>query len=454
MEYRSWISTLSGHLFFHLSEPWNYRLDRIVGDVVHFNEKIGDERYIGISLLADLRDFNNNKDNIPYTRIFFFGKTFPSSTDDGKNFQGTISFFSDNRSGKIFTEDEKNLVKELNDFKNRLAKLKKHQITSQSTELITTFNSLESKTLGYKNTGTYTRKIKFSIDSTGLIELGNIDDTKDATFTSNITEFQQAYYFIKFIFHNHTHHLKSQEDIIRLSKISDKITDRQFALSLISDIKKYSVELRNSRNGLRNIEGLLAYAKSLLLILEHKGFLDKETVVREEKYFNNLTQSLNITMQQNNIKIKETSTRNIIEDISKIFVILMTLIAPYAIIKSKDIMTMPCKSLDNFLLNDILPLYIYGFFFSFFMIVIFFDWLPNRENSWGYKKIVNVKKMFWTLMKKNHIPTIKGKSISRIITIRQYLYHRGFIDKKTSRYKKFMFTSVILISFIAYSFFN
>ena len=177
MEYRSWISTLSGHLFFHLSEPWNYRLDRIVGDVVHFNEKIGDERYIGISLLADLRDFNNNKDNIPYTRIFFFGKTFPSSTDDGKNFQGTISFFSDNRSGKIFTEDEKNLVKELNDFKNRLAKLKKHQITPQSTELITTFNSLESKTLGYKNTGTYTRKIKFSIDSTGLIELGNIDDT-------------------------------------------------------------------------------------------------------------------------------------------------------------------------------------------------------------------------------------------------------------------------------------
>ncbi|MDQ7085767.1 MAG: hypothetical protein Q9M36_13030 [Sulfurovum sp.] len=72
MQYCSWISNISGHLFFHLSKPWNYRPNRIVGDMVSFNEKIGIERYIAISFLADLRDFSK-KDTIKYTRVFFFG---------------------------------------------------------------------------------------------------------------------------------------------------------------------------------------------------------------------------------------------------------------------------------------------------------------------------------------------------------------------------------------------
>ncbi|MFK5977054.1 MAG: hypothetical protein QM493_11175 [Sulfurovum sp.] len=59
MQYRSWISTISGHLFFHLSKPWNYRSNRIVGDVVHFNEKIGDERYCYYISLLSCNYFKN-----------------------------------------------------------------------------------------------------------------------------------------------------------------------------------------------------------------------------------------------------------------------------------------------------------------------------------------------------------------------------------------------------------
>lgn len=365
MEYRSWISTLSGHLFFHLSEPWNYRLDRIVGDVVHFNEKIGDERYIGISLLADLRDYNTKK-KIKYTRIFFFGKTHLNSGDDGKSLNGNISFFS-NGKNILFEKDEQELVQNLELLRVKLKNLKKNQIDKNARELQNEFEYIKRKVLDYnkEENSVYTRKIQFSLQSEGIIELGN---AKDANFTyiATKTEFRQAYYFIKFMFHNHMHHVKSAEDIIRLTKINDTTTDKQFAFFMISDIKKYMVELRHSRKGFQDLEGFTAYAKSLVRILEKKDFIDSKIREREEKYFDNFVQSINKYI--NNIKFNTVNTtfNNLFDAFLKIFVILMSIIAPYAIMKSKGITEV--KKIEDFLYNDIVPLYLLGFFILLIII--------------------------------------------------------------------------------------
>lgn len=441
MEYRSWISTLSGHLFFHLSEPWNYRLDRIVGDVIHFNEKIDDERYIGISLLADLRD-KNTKNKVKYTRIFFFGKTHLYNNNDGKDLRGTISFFS-NGKNDLFEKNEQEIIKDLLVLKDEL-----ENPNQNSNVLVEKFNKIEKKVLDYKQEqeSMYTRKLKFHLQSEGLIELGNEDN---AEFTHHATKavYRQAYYFIKFMFHNHMHHVKSAEDILRLTKISNKITDQQFAFYMISDIKKYMVELKHSRKGFKDLEGFSAYAKSLLRILEKKGFINTIIVEREEKYFDNFVQSVNQYITVMKFNIVQTKLNSLLDTFLKIFVILMSFIAPYAIIKSKDILDTGLIPLDTWLESTVFPMYLYGFFILL-LIIPMSDFIYNGKHSFMYEKMDVVKSLFGKWIKKRHNPTLTNSKLNKIIDLRHSMYHVEFKNKGWYFYSKVIFTFSIFLIFI------
>ncbi|MCK5539221.1 MAG: hypothetical protein KAI79_20530 [Bacteroidales bacterium] len=450
MEYRSWISTLSGHLFFHLSEPWNYRLDRIVADVIHFNEKIGDERYICISLLADLRDYNTKK-KVKYTRIFFFGTTHLENGNDGKNLKGTISFFS-NGKNRIFEKDEQGLVGSLDSLRLKLKNLTKKQIEEEKLILISEFKDLETTVLQYKKEAesVYTRKIQFCLQSEGIIDLGNAENAQ-LTHVSTKTEFRQAYHFIKFMFHNHMHHVKSAEDIIRLTSINDNTTDEQFAFLMISDIKKYMVEKRYSRKDFQELEGFSAYAKSLLQILEKKSFINKDTVERESKYFNNFVQSANSHVSRINLNTKNTKLGTLIDWFLKIFVVLMSLIAPYAIIKSKDITSNKSLTINDFLIDDIFPLYVKGFFLLV-LIVPILDFIYNSKRSFIHLKWNRLMLFFGRFIKERHNPTLKNKSINNIISFRQFLYHVKFSNKAWYFYLKVLISFIILVTYITLKF--
>jgi hypothetical protein len=450
MEYRSWVSTLSGHLFFHLSEPWNYRLDRIVGDIVHFNEKIGEERYIGISLLADLRDYNT-KGKVKYTRIFFFGKTFLNEDKDGKNLKGSISFFS-NGKNHIFEENEKNILRSLENLRKKLKSLTQVELEQKSKSLETKFKKLEQDILKYQqeDRSVYTRKMKFLLYSDGIIELGNQDRTS-ANFTckADKTVFRQAYYFIKFMFHHHMHHIKSAEDIMRLTRIKDE-DKKKFAFLMISDIKKYMVELRHSRKNLENLEGFAAYAKSLLNVLEKRSFINLETVQREERYFNNFIQSVNKYMVNGSNKFSITTLNNLLDTLLKIFVILMSLIAPYAIITSQTILK-GSEEISDFLYNDILPLYINGFFILL-IVVPMSDYIYHRKNSFIHRKWNMFKSVVGKFIKNCYKPTLKKDYVllKRLIDLRQYLYHISFEKKQFSFYLKMLISFILLVFWFEY----
>jgi len=449
VEYRSWISTLSGHLFFHLSQPWNYRLDRIVGDVVHLNEKIGDERYICISLLADVRDYNT-KDKIKYSRIFFFGQTYLSENKDSKNLKGTISFFS-NGKNELCVESEANILKDLELFRINLTKMKKDAIERNKSTLVEQVKSLETRVLSFseEEKSVYTRKIQFNLESEGIIELGNAIDSK-FTHPATKTVYRQAYYFIKFMFHNHTHHKKSAEDIIRLTKIpQDNMINynKKFAYLMISDIKKYMVELRHSRKGFKDLEGLSAYAKSLLQVLEKKKFITSEVVKREEKYFDNFVQSVNKYISITKFNTVNTTFISLIDAFLKIFVILMSFIAPYTFLKSKEILGKSTITLNEWLVNDIIPIYIYGFFILLIIIPLS-DLIYNWKHSFIHK-IWNISTEYlMKYMKKNHNPTLMDRKINAIIDFRQSLHHIKFQKKSWYFYGKLLFSLIVLIVYI------
>ncbi len=456
IKYRSWISTVSGHLFFHLSKPWNYRSDRIVGDMVHFNEKIGNQRYIFISLLADLRDYNK-KNKVKYTRVFFCAQTENSDSAEGKNLKGIIGYF-ENKENKLYEYLEQKLLKEYFNLQKKLSSMKKYEIEDKKDDLIKSLNSYKSNILNFEHKNIHKSIMECSISYTGMIELSNAINSK-ATRESSKDEFRQAYYFLKFIFHNHTHHLNTQEDIFRLSK--NNLSDKQFASLMISDVKKHIVESRNQRVGMRHLRGVSTYAKSLLYVLKSEGYIKSGRVKKEESYFNNIIESIDVYLENEHKFDGITTVKDLFNGVLKIFIILMAIITPYIILISKDTpknFTIPLfnnivffEGKNYSLYEQIIILYGIGFL-VFFSIVAYSDYFYSRENSFIHRIIQRIKTYINYTLKTNHNPTLNKNPFNycllKIIDFQHYVFHIEFNKLKWFKYFKPFAIVLIIIYFL------
>jgi len=448
--YLGWVSNVSGQLFFHLSQPWNYRLDRIVGDMIHFDEKINDKRHIIISLLADLRDFNCYEkiaeDAITkYTRIVFIAKE-ETITKDGQNQQqlsGTL-FFLVNKNKEIFQKDEQERLQELHIKVEKYIGLKKEDLNSDIAKL-EDFQSIEkyicdrvlNEWQEYKFDGTWKRSIEFILDGDGFIELFN-DDNAEKTHQAFYQDFLQAYYFIKFVFHNHVHHHVTSEDILDIYPKPDNDNDKKsISIHLIKDIKKYIAEVRKrsqningSNNTYIELTGMIAYANTMIQQLKDRGYIDDTFMEEAKNYFSNLTISIQAHIA--NKKGNEYSTfARTIDAFIKIQVLTFSVLTPYFLIKSRAFGE---ESIACFLEKSVVPIYIF-FIIVLSFVVLFYDRFRYQENSfiiktslWGSAKVNRF------LKQRNNL-TLDKKDIGKYNIIYRYIdsYHtnnRKVLEKK------------------------
>lgn len=147
-------------------------------------------------------------------------------------------------------------------------------------------------------------KIDVVINSEGFIFLGIEDGSLNITKIEHYTLCRQAFYYIKYLFHKHTHHDYTSESLTTIHAFN---ADKKYvsAINLISDLKQGLVDIkRNSNAKLVHATGIASYAKSLAVSCNRKGLLENiesltgsepSEYVREEiSYFSHVIESLNI----------------------------------------------------------------------------------------------------------------------------------------------------------------
>ncbi len=294
-DYVSWISNVSGRLFFRLTGGHNYRYDRIVGDVIHFNQKVDNKRLIFLSILADLRDlYKDRKTHSKFTRIILSAWASPS------NCHGELLY------GNIYFIDDSNY--------NSLQKSPKER---RFLETIT--KSIASKTfnkefidtqmryfLNMPQEGEIVENIEFKIQDTGVIHLKN---RNNLPINSQIIDpdVKVAFYFIKFTFHKDRHHSHSEENIITIvptEKIgecqkyySNCSKDYQIAYYIIEGVKQYVAEKRKLESTSKmfyNLKGVLIYTQTMC-----ESFIEyliksecKESIRQQQRCIEHLSDSI------------------------------------------------------------------------------------------------------------------------------------------------------------------
>ena len=137
-DYADWISNVSGRLLFRLTNPFNYRNDRIVGDVIHYNIKfpVTKKRVLIVSMLIDMRDMRIRTTHKEFTRVFFIAHTHDEEGEGDrfkKKLYGDIYFVNlplvrgdkylrmkmmEKREMAFIRKLDKGLKQNIHDFKN------------------------------------------------------------------------------------------------------------------------------------------------------------------------------------------------------------------------------------------------------------------------------------------------------------------------------------------------
>jgi len=334
-DYVSWISNVSGRLFFHLTDGYNYRYDRIVGDVIHFNHMIGDKRFFFISLLADLRDIekvNHSK----FTRVII-SASVDTSDCNRKVMKGNV----------YLIDDKINNGLRRNDFESKFLKKVNTLITSNTVatknleenlkEFIDNYNTIDS--IIVKNIG-------YCIQDTGVIHLKKNDSypIKDGIDA----DVQAAFYLLKFTLHKDRHHSTTEENIIRIICLKDiykcninkKLEcskDYMIAKYLIEGIKQYIAEKRKRHNNSKtfyNLKGVLNYTQTMMDVFME--YLPSEECIKflqhEQRCLLNLNASIERELEKK--PYKPATFYEFLPELKNIlFLPLLILSAIYAIVR-------------------------------------------------------------------------------------------------------------------------
>jgi len=180
----------------------------------------------------------------------------------------------------------------------------------QLKELDGTLDSIEK---GLPETGEYFAScIKFTVTNSGFCYLKHNQSDAIEKEIDVSKETQIAYYFLKYLLHNHSHHNENLDSFCRAHRIQideHEKSDARLILAkkLIRDVKSNLIEIKQQRNGLkaftRNAFGCAAYGKALVYQLQGDGILDGEQknndfVNRQIAYIDSFSKSLEIKQEE------------------------------------------------------------------------------------------------------------------------------------------------------------
>lgn len=244
MHLYGWIPNISS-LAFHLIDPLDYRHDRIVGDIIFHHD------LSWLSILVDLRD-EDHWHNAGYIRIVL---VLDKNRDDART--GTLYFFNERVPYSQARVDDR--------FVETLEK-------SQTAEAVA--NLLQAWKESYKkHKNGYFYTIGFHIFSNGIICLRHLQsNAASLSKEGKETSLQQAYYFLKAVFHKDRFHQPANEKILKLypgkcaALVSNDKRQKDFFDHITQNILQHIAEVRKHHNlkphTLQELLGILTYAKS------------------------------------------------------------------------------------------------------------------------------------------------------------------------------------------------
>ena len=432
-KYISWIPNTSGMLLYSLVEPFDYRIDRIVGDVFEIregnksvNDKDCSEPFL-ISMLVDLRDFNEKSKSSKYTRIIFTA----TPNEDCSKLNGKI-YFLDNleRPGLYKDETEITLIKKLSESHT---KDKWDEIVA---DLIRHYKRQEDPHLVYSI-------LEYTLEETGKIIIEHKEHRHQLEEKLYRVEVEQAYYFIKFIFHKDRFHSQKNEYIVPITKENGSPDDN--FLNIAKGIIRHIVSRRKENAGnflvIKSLRGMITYVKVLLNLIGDSEIRNKELTrvgFIDKGLENELDQLRPISLP---------NFKDFLDDFKSWSVIVFAIITPF-IITSKHTFS----SLEDYTLNMALPYYGYGMLvvigaiFAIRIIIL----KKSYKSCFFVRKIGDI--VVWTVLgiKKRSKPTI-GTKLHTSWYEKYFFPFMVDIGMKVKRldipYKKIM--GILLIAFFA-----
>jgi len=500
-DYVSWISNVSGRLFFHLTgKGYNYRHDRIVGDIVHINKKYNNERIFFISMLVDLRD-EPRIQHSKYTRVIIASHT-QELCCESKFIEGDIYLIDDEKHTGLYKSCQDK------DFLYKLKKNIKEKDNYQTfNETVNTFlnhcNKLNQST---KKTEQRVNHIHFKLEETGIVFLTKKDNLKVINSKED-PDIKSAFYILKFTFHKDRYHSMSAENIIRIisrkeveqciqeqnkikvqpikwsisnkklplapyqykdiitinKKFSSPSGDEIIAKLLLEGIKKYIAEKRKLEHNnfvFYNLKGVISYSKTLVNIFNIKLKVStknekiKSNFIKDEEiYLNNIEMTLDRELEKLEPLSHPTFYTFISELKSILFLPLLFLTFSLAILRLLDM------KINNILIfSDMINFFI--ILIGAGIIVVELKRILNiMQKTYLTKKITQLPFFILNIIKKYSQPNLKSK-YNPIFIVPKYIFpniiniEMWFRRTKRSKNKFINICNIILRYLVIFSLFT
>ena len=403
-DYVSWISNVSGRLFFRLTDGYNYRYDRIVGDVVHYNGEIDNNRVFFLSLLADLRDLREDTSS-KYTRVVIFATAKPTNCH-GKFLYGNVYLIDDNSHNSLRKDSyEIDFLQSIN------SAIKSNIVTEEffKEKINKLINQIDNKEI---------RNVSFKLQNTGIIHLKknhaipNHSDIVDA-------DVQASFYLLKFTFHKDRHHKNSEESIIPMiaqnsmdeCNIDNIDLSKNYTIAhhLIEGVKQYIAEKRklsdDSSRMFFNLKGVLNYTQTMTEILIEYMKMEKsrEIIKYEQRCLENLNSSIERELEKK--PYRPATFYEFLPELRNIlFIPLLILSAFYAISRIDE-------GLKNTLalhISQIEQYYIFTIIIAISIMESIRKWY-YRDDTFFIDFVINIPSTFLRFIKKYSNPNLYPK---------------------------------------------
>jgi len=259
--------------------------------------------------------------------------------------------------------------------------------------------------------------IKYTLQPNGIALLKLVNNASNISSIHRKTITRQSFYYLKYAVHKHQHHSTSDDALTTIHLITDD--KNQNALNLINNLKKSLVCLKRDFSSTRykwlsHTRGISIYARSLIEACYFHEYIKEDVYEREKSYFNNLSDSLEITTS-NNIAITQNHLA-IGNHIRSIILFCIAIFGPLLLIyreniresaelnksesgsidthSSIDLLGRIFSNPDDFLLLFVIPMIcIFGAYWVFLLIFgnlgIGLNWILNKARQ-SQKRVSNI----------------------------------------------------------------
>lgn len=240
----------------------------------------------------------------------------------------------DHLEGQIYIIPFYNGEWEMHGIGEQLSEIDKLFLADQ--DIKTKFVSLKNKLNGIPTNKIFT--INYKLTKSAFIFLRHNNKDKLSTPKTSQILARQAYYYIKYAFHRHTHHDRSAESLTSTYRLPWENSD--IGMMLSNGLKGSLVTLKrdlvaSKYRHLTQASGVVCYAKSLLESCKKAGFMSADDYQAEKAYFTNLGESLDIVAKK--IEKKITDKQNYASNFRAVILFAVSIVAPITIIFREEI---------------------------------------------------------------------------------------------------------------------